>query len=98
MSSYFITICQYFIVYIGDKGSKGQKGNPGRRGITGRPGLPGPPGPPGCVCKMKLILDEFNFIVPSINRQEQDIIDTTVYHILPGPPGPIKNSYCVQGQ
>ena len=97
MSSYFLTINQYFIVYIGDKGSKGQKGNTGRRGSTGRPGLPGPPGPPGCVCKRKIILDEFNFIVPSMNRQQQDIIDTTVNREYPGPLGPIKNSYCVQG-
>lgn len=68
-------------------------------GVAGKLGPPGAPGPPGCACKLfRFFLDEFNFIVPSNNRTNQTVIDTTFYHEFPGMPGPVANSYCVQGQ
>ena len=96
-----LNVTGYTVTYyniLGDKGSKGQKGNSGRRGKTGKPVFPGPPGPPGCVCETKLILDKFNFIVPSQLSHRSKTIDTTIHYKFAGPPGPIKNSNCVQGQ
>jgi len=87
-----LTLC------TGIDGSRGQRGSPGLQGEPGYPGPPGPPGPPGCACQVfNLLLDEFNFVIPSGDKITKTRINKVTHRKLPGTPGPVANSYCVQG-
>lgn len=83
---------------VGIDGPSGPRGFPGLQGEPGHPGPPGPPGPPGCVCQVfEFLLNEFNLVVPPDDKVNETTINTDTERILPGPPGPVANSYCVQG-
>lgn len=71
---------------------------PGLQGKPGPTGPRGPSGPPGCVCQVfEFLLDEFNYVIPADGIANETAIDTETKMILPGLPGPVANSYCVQG-
>jgi len=45
----------------------------------------------------EFLLNEFNLVVPPDDKVNETTINTDTERILPGPPGPVANSYCVQG-
>jgi len=94
---YILNVCHCNL--IGVDGRKGSRGLPGRKGPPGVTGPPGSPGQAGCVCKLfKIILDELLIIRPSGGEVYQKTINTVTTQILPGPPHPIANTYCIPGQ
>jgi len=86
------------LICIGFDGVTGPKGFNGLRGPSGVRGSPGPPGRFPCVCKLfKIMLDEYYIIIPYGGLVHQTKINTATNQRMPGPPGPVANSYCVQG-